>query len=176
MTFASLFTVLKKFLRKILIVSFVMVFGLAMLSYFSSDPPLLGVSNGRLSECTNSTNCVSSMSEIGKPMMDPIPFFKSESSSADAPTADLEHSLASQTQRLKEVIAANFPRATLIQEDKNYLRYEFQTFVFRFVDDVEFLIDAGQKVIHFRSASRVGRSDLGKNRKRMLAIGSLMSE
>ena len=39
-----------------------------------------------------------------------------------------------------------------------------------FVDDVEFFVDAQQKVIHFRSASRVGYSDLGANRKRMETI------
>jgi len=37
------------------------------------------------------------------------------------------------TNKLKEVIAESFPRATLITEQENYLRYEFRTFVFRFV-------------------------------------------
>jgi uncharacterized protein (DUF1499 family) len=40
----------------------------------------------------------------------------------------------------------------------------------RFVDDVEFLLDEGKSVIHVRSASRVGHSDLGVNRKRIEAI------
>jgi uncharacterized protein (DUF1499 family) len=35
---------------------------------------------------------------------------------------------------------------------------------------VEFLVDPEAKVIHFRSASRVGRSDFGVNRKRMEEI------
>jgi len=40
----------------------------------------------------------------------------------------------------------------------------------RFIDDVEFLIDEDEELVHFRSASRVGRSDLGVNRKRMSKI------
>lgn len=36
--------------------------------------------------------------------------------------------------------------------------------VFRFVDDVEFLAYPGEGVIHVRSASRIGRSDLGGGR------------
>jgi len=42
--------------------------------------------------------------------------------------------------------------------------------VFRFVDDVEFHVDETAKLIHVRSASRVGHSDLGVNRRRVEAI------
>jgi uncharacterized protein (DUF1499 family) len=40
----------------------------------------------------------------------------------------------------------------------------------RFVDDVEFRYDAAAEVVHVRSASRIGRSDLGANRKRIEAL------
>jgi uncharacterized protein (DUF1499 family) len=40
----------------------------------------------------------------------------------------------------------------------------------RFVDDVEFLLVPAERVIHVRSASRVGYSDLGTNRKRVEAL------
>jgi uncharacterized protein (DUF1499 family) len=39
-----------------------------------------------------------------------------------------------------------------------------------FVDDVEFLVDDAAKVIHVRSASRLGESDMGVNRSRIEAI------
>lgn len=39
-----------------------------------------------------------------------------------------------------------------------------------FVDDVEFYLDEDTKVIHVRSASRLGQSDLGVNRKRIETI------
>lgn len=46
----------------------------------------------------------------------------------------------------------------------------FTTRIFRFKDDVSFLVDTDANKIHFRSASRVGKSDLGANRKRLNAL------
>lgn len=155
---------LKKFLRKIVIISVVMVIGLAMLSFFGPEAPALGVSDGQLSECPGSPNCVSSMAQLKDFAMEPIPFSDPTNSGADELT------------KLKQVIAEEFPRATLIDQQDSYLRYEFCTFVFRFVDDVEFLTAPEEKLIHFRSASRVGRSDLGLNRKRMAKIKRLMAQ
>ena len=39
-----------------------------------------------------------------------------------------------------------------------------------FVDDVDFVLYAKARVIHLRSASRVGHYDFGVNRKRVEAI------
>jgi uncharacterized protein (DUF1499 family) len=47
---------------------------------------------------------------------------------------------------------------------------EFRSLMLGFVDDVEFMVDEPQQLIHFRSASRVGYSDLGVNRQRMEEI------
>jgi uncharacterized protein (DUF1499 family) len=58
----------------------------------------------------------------------------------------------------------------LAGEAENYWHFEVTSLIFRFVDDVEFLIDRQKKRIDFRSASRVGHSDLGVNRRRMNAI------
>ena len=71
--------------------------------------------------------------------------------------------------RLLAMIKA-LPRATIITNSENYLHVEFRSLVFRFVDDVEFVLDDQAKHINFRSASRLGHSDLGVNRKRMEAI------
>lgn len=139
-----------------------MVLGLAMLSFFGPKAPALGVSNGRLSACPNSPNCVCSMIESEDHAMPPIPF------STD------NDSIEKEMRRLKDTISEHFSRATLITEDDHYLRYEFRTLIFRFVDDVEFLIDPETRRIHFRSSSRVGKSDLGQNRKRMEKISQLL--
>ena len=72
---------------------------------------------------------------------------------------------------MKAVIAA-LSRTKLVEEDEAYLRYEFTSLLFRFVDDVEFVFDDASKTIHFRSASRTGYGDLGVNRKRMEEIRS----
>ncbi len=57
-------------------------------------------------------------------------------------------------------------RSRIVISEKLYLHVEFTSAFFRFVDDVEFLLDDEKKLIHVRSASRVGNSDFGVNRKR----------
>ena len=56
----------------------------------------------------------------------------------------------------------------IIESTPEYLRVEFSTLLF--VDDGEFLLDRVHNIIHIRSASRLGYSDLGKNRNRMEEI------
>lgn len=84
---------------------------------------------------------------------------------------DLNSSLS----RLKKIILA-LPRTELIKEDENFLHFTFKSGLFGFIDDVEFYLDPQNKVIHFRSASRTGYSDLGVNRKRMDKIVALYLE
>jgi uncharacterized protein (DUF1499 family) len=55
-------------------------------------------------------------------------------------------------------------------ENKNYIAATFSSSIFGFVDDLEIRMDNDQKVIHLRSASRVGRSDMGVNKKRIELI------
>ncbi len=64
-------------------------------------------------------------------------------------------------------IFSSFPRTELVEEKGGYLHFEARSFLFGFVDDVEFWFDADSKTIHFRSASRSGYYDFGVNRKRM---------
>ena len=141
-----------------------MLFGLAMLSFFGPKAPALGVSDGQLSECPGSPNCVCSMTDAEDFAIAPITFARDSDFLPDA------------LEKIKQVIAAEFPRALLTKEKEDYLRYEFRTLVFRFVDDVEFLVVPDEQRIHFRSASRVGQSDLGLNRKRMEKIRKLLAE
>ena len=60
--------------------------------------------------------------------------------------------------------------ATVITTQPHYLHAEFQSQWLKFVDDAEFSLDEKTSVIHMRSASRLGKSDLGVNRKRLEAI------
>ncbi len=79
-------------------------------------------------------------------------------------------SLEETRKRLKQA-CHSIARLRLISEQDGYLHYEARSRFLGFVDDVEFLIDAEAGLIHFRSASRTGYSDLGANRTRMEAIG-----
>ena len=72
-------------------------------------------------------------------------------------------------------IVKEWKHAKIIVAQKNYIRVEFISNVFRFVDDVEFYFPETKEkeiIIHIRSASRIGHSDFGVNRKRIEQIRS----
>lgn len=136
----------------VLILSLIGLFGISMTS---KQPDNLGVTNGKLATCPDTPNCVSTQAADPGKKIEPIAF---KGSSAET------------ISKIKQTIKANWPRATLISERDHYLHYEFKSLIFRFIDDVEFFVDDKASVIQFRSASRVGHSDLGVNRKRMNQI------
>ena len=119
-------------------------------------PRNLGVNNGQLSPCPDTPNCVSTQ----------------------APSTDAEHFMPAipytqdasfvMTQVLRAVSA--MPRATVIKQEDTYLHAEFRSPTMGFPDDVEFYIDDANKLLHFRSAARMGRGDMGVNRQRMTEL------
>ncbi len=113
-----------------------------------------GVREGRLAPCPGSPNCVCSQDAAAAHAIAPLAF---RGSAAEAMRA------------LKQMLAAQ-PRVRVLTETPDYLHAEFRTALFRFVDDVEFLVVEKDHVIHVRSASRVGHSDLGANRRRIEAL------
>lgn len=138
------------------LIQLVAIGGILMLalSWTAKRPENLGIVMGKLTPCPETPNCVSTTSKNPNQKMDPIPF---QGSPAEA------------MQRLVSVVEA-MPRSKVISQRENYLYVEFTSLIFRYVDDVEFLIDSQNNRIDFRSASRVGHSDLGANRKRMSTI------
>ncbi len=123
-------------------------------------PDSIGVKDGKLSECPDKPNCVSSMTKDESHFIEP---FKYSSDTAKAKSAVIE-SIKSQE------------RAVIISESENYIHAEFKSKLFRFVDDVEFLFDDKTKTVHIRSASRTGYSDMGVNRKRMEILRKVFLE
>lgn len=63
-----------------------------------------------------------------------------------------------------------FKRVALVKHEIDYIRVEFRSRIFRFVDDVEFYFPFEKQIIHVRSASRFGLWDFGVNRKRVTTI------
>lgn len=71
-------------------------------------------------------------------------------------------------------VIESLPRTRRLEANDGYARYLFTTLLFRFQDDVE--VEQGKACVHIRSASRVGHSDLGTNRRRVEQIrGRLLS-
>jgi uncharacterized protein (DUF1499 family) len=108
----------------------------------------------RLAPCPKTPNCVSTQAPAGPQHMDPISY---------------KVPLAEARARMLAVLRDR-PRTTIVREEPDALKAECRSLIFRFVDDVDIVFDDKAKRIHFRSASRVGRSDLGVNRKRMNEI------
>lgn len=125
--------------------------GVLMLGCAGKD---LGASGGKLAPCPSSPNCVSTQAEKDSQKMAPIAY------SGEAKEA---------LEKLSSVIG-DMPRAKVLEKTDEYIHAVFSSRVFRFKDDVEFVISDEEKLIHFRSASRLGYSDFGVNRKRMEEI------
>ncbi len=121
---------------------------LSLLGCAGERPTTLGASDGQLGTCPDSPNCVSS--------------FETRESHQIAP---IRTSLSA----IKEALT-NLPEAEIISDEPPYLYAEFTSRLMGYVDDVEFLEDASTGLVHVRSASRLGHSDLGANRKRIEAI------
>jgi len=67
---------------------------------------------------------------------------------------------------LREALSA-LPRTRVTVDNGGRLRVEARTAVLRFVDDLEFRLRPAQALIAVRSESRIGRGDLGVNRRRL---------
>ncbi len=115
-------------------------------------PTKHSVAAGKLAPCPNKPNCVSSQAADKKHHVQPL-------RSNGNPGAAM--------QKLKAIVQA-MPRATIVESRSDYLYAEFATKMMGFVDDVEFYCDG--HAIHVRSASRLGYSDWGVNRKRVEEI------
>lgn len=113
-----------------------------------------------LKVCPESPNCVCTIDSNAKKKMTPLTF---KGTAKEAQTA------------MKEMID-KMPRTKLLEEKENYLHFEFKTFWGGFKDDIEFYFDAPANKIEFRSASRVGYSDLGANKRRMEKVSKLWKE
>ena len=115
-------------------------------------PTDLGIQkDGRLAACPDSPNCVNSDAEDAEHRIEAFAL-KGEPDSVWIRVISLVKST---------------PRVTVVEETGNYLWAECRTAVFRFVDDLELYLQPESKIISVRSASRLGRSDMGVNRKRV---------
>ncbi len=112
----------------------------------------------KLSLCPDSPNCVCTLAnETPKKRMEPLQYAGNMSEAKE---------------KLRQLVLA-LGNTTEENQTENYLYFSFKTRIGGFIDDVEFEFADDKKVIHFRSASRVGYSDLGANKRRMKKIRRL---
>jgi uncharacterized protein (DUF1499 family) len=154
-----MFRLLKAFLQPLLwnitFVVFLTLAGSLILPATSwAGSSTLGVNSGHLSSCPASDNCVVSQNADPKHTIEPI-------------TYHLDRNQVRET--LLKVLTV-VPRTEVVEQTDNYIHALSKSRIFKFVDDVEFYLPPNESVIHLRSASRVGDSDFGVNRRRIEQI------
>ncbi|MDJ0704601.1 MAG: DUF1499 domain-containing protein [Leptolyngbyaceae cyanobacterium MO_188.B28] len=133
---------------------------MSLFSFSGTRPTNLGVKDGKFPPCPSTPNCVCSQDPDEAHYIAPLAY-------SGTPEAAIA--------KLKEIIQ-NLERAQIITESNDYLYAEFSSKMMGFVDDVEFYVDAAAQVIHVRSAARLGKSDLGVNRKRLETIRNALTQ
>lgn len=125
----------------------------------ASNPPKGGWVNGKLRPCPDRPNCVSSESDSASSRIEPLTF----QGPPERAWGNLKETLQEMGGKIQE-------------EREGYLWATFTSRVFRFVDDVEFRMVFPDGLIHVRSGSRVGYSDLGVNRRRVEKLRTLFNQ
>ena len=120
-------------------------------------PSSIGLRDGSLAPCPERPNCVSSKAGDKRHFVEPFAYTSGKDEAFEA---------------LKRILSTQ-QKANVVEEKDNYIYVEFKSKFFRFVDDVEFYFPADEPVIHVRSASRLGYSDLGVNRRRVERLRKL---
>jgi uncharacterized protein (DUF1499 family) len=110
--------------------------------------------NELFAPCPKTPNCVSSIDTSRRHFIQPLKF--------TGGAKDVQY-------RLLQVLNG-LNGARVVTFEYNRIEAEFVSSIFQFVDDVTFYVDDSKKIIHVKSASRVGFSDLGVNRRRVEKI------
>lgn len=140
----------------------VMVVAAGQLGWLRGTPPSdLGVRDGRLKPPSDTENSVSS--QAGLYPDHPQRLY------ADIAPLSVQGGGTATLDRI-EAIVEGMAGAGVVRREADYLYVQFTTRVLQFVDDAEFWFDPANNVIQVRSASRIGRGDLGFNRRRIEAL------
>jgi uncharacterized protein (DUF1499 family) len=102
-------------------------------------------------DCPDTPNCVSSLAKNPKYRVEPFRLKKDPKTSWDI---------------VKKTVEL-LPRTKVVSADNSDIHAECRSLIFRFVDDLTLHLTPSNGIIHLRSASRIGYSDLGVNRRRV---------
>jgi uncharacterized protein (DUF1499 family) len=145
----------------IIIIALLVIAGLlaGQLGLLKGTPPTdLGVHEGRLKPPSQTPNSVTSQASL-------YPDHPQRSYADIAPLPANGEPKAT-LDRIASIVEA-MDGAKIVKKEPGYLYAQFTTRLMKYVDDAEFWFDPVAGVVHVRSASRLGSSDLGVNRKRI---------
>ncbi|MEO9655676.1 DUF1499 domain-containing protein [Marinomonas sp.] len=134
----------------------------AYVHYYNEQPNDLGVTDGLLKACPTSPNCVSSQADRS----DEVHYV--ESIIYRENRKDVQLSL--------ESFLLNQGNARVVSSTLGYVHLEIKSKYIGYIDDVEFYLPEADSVIHVRSASRVGYSDVGVNRERVEQVRAFLAQ
>lgn len=112
----------------------------------------------------DSPNCVSSFVDPGEDAIHGI---------LPIPRGNLD--ILGAQNRIRTILESE-ERTEILSDIPGYLHAVQYTKVWKFPDDVEFWFPPDEALIHFRSAARLGKGDMGVNRKRMERIRTAFIE
>jgi len=118
------------------------------------------LTNGRFVELPKTPNAVSTQTIYPEKLVEPMRF---------------KNSLNESKEKLL-IALKKYGGYNISKDEGNIIQLVFTTKLMRFKDDAVFYFDEEEKLIHFRSASRIGYSDMGLNRKRYEEIKKYYEE
>ncbi|WP_037071103.1 DUF1499 domain-containing protein [Psychromonas arctica] len=135
----------------------VIVIAFFVLGVMSKSGHAPGLKQGQLQACTSIENCVFSENIDGaENNIQPFAF--------DGEKAVFLTQLKTSVESMG---------GKIVDIEDGYIAATFTSAIFGFVDDLELRV-SDDHLLHFRSASRVGKSDLGANKKRVEALKLLL--
>lgn len=143
------------------VVFLIILVGFYLLGNMSKTGKAPGLVSGHLSVCPDKPNCVGSE----------FP----DDQSHHFPPLGYPSSMTEEAMGLIKAIIQELG-GKVTNEEEVYISAIFTSTLFGFVDDLECRNDKTNLTIHLRSASRVGHSDFGANRKRLELISSQFNE
>jgi uncharacterized protein (DUF1499 family) len=143
----------------LVIASLIVLFAISLVVQNMKSPTHLGHKDGKLAAMPSKPNAVSSQTEQTDKKVAALPF-----------KGDAQATLA----KVNSVLAEMANNEVQVKEN-NYIYTIFTTPTMHYHDDVEVLLDESAQLVHFRSQSRAGYSDMGLNRKRYEKFSKLYS-
>ncbi len=149
---------MKKFFVVLLVLAAAFIILFFIFGLLSKTGKATGLMDGKLSACPDTPNCVNSESrdDTGH-YIEPLTVDKTDANPLATLSAIISGQMGGEIQK----------------EGTDYLAATFSSSFFGFVDDLEVRLDPTNKLLHLRSASRVGYSDADVNLKRVTLLKTL---
>ncbi|MBK6594123.1 MAG: DUF1499 domain-containing protein [Burkholderiales bacterium] len=150
-----------------LVVLILMSAGVGQMGFLAGkDPTDLGVKNGRLKPPALTPNSVSSQALLYPGHL--------QMTFAQIAPLEIRGDGPATIAQIKAITQAQVG-VSVVKSTQDYLYLHYTSRWMRYVDDVEFWFDPVNMVIQVRSASRLGKGDLGVNRARIESLRATLN-